>query len=208
MFKSLFDSIMDRRSTQLLEQMDEWLPQAGSIIDIGSGTGHFAERAERERGADIVPTDVVDIHVTGKTPILISDDELPFADDTHAAALMLFMLHYPANPVGLLAEVSRVTRGPVIIVQSLYSGAFGYTWLRCREFVWTYVAFHLSRLIRYVPQSATFSMNARRFYSADVLEQHANVAGLRITEKRSRALLPFGMLAVGTWKLERDATIS
>lgn len=207
MLKSLFDSIMDKRSTQLLEQMGEWLPRAGSIVDIGSGTGHFAERLERECGADIVPTDVVDIHVTGKSPILISDDELPFADNTHAAALMLFMLHYPGNPVELLTEVARVTRGPVIIVQSLYSGPFGYSWLRCREFMWTYVAFHLSRLIGYVPQSAKFSMNARRFYSATVLEQHTSVAGLRIIERRSRAVLPFGMLTVGTWKLESDAAL-
>ena len=75
------------------------------------------------------------------------------------------MLAYPKNPAAILAEAARVTRGPIILVQSLYSGRFGYTWHRVREFVWTIAAFHVSKFIGYVPADAKFAMHTRRFYT-------------------------------------------
>src|SRR3712207_8877055 len=55
---------------------------------------------------------------------------------TFSAALLFFMLHYPNDPSGVLVEVARVTRGPIILVQSLHSRRLGYAWLRVREFLW------------------------------------------------------------------------
>jgi hypothetical protein len=114
------------------------------------------------------------------------------------------MFHYPDEPALLLAEVARVTRGPIILVQSLHSGGLGYTWLRAREFFWTTVAFHVSKLIGYVSRDATFTMNARRFYTAEQLERVVAAAGLRIQSRKERPVLPGRVLVVAGWMLEHD----
>lgn len=204
MLKSAFDAVMERRALQLIEQVGERLPTEGPLLDVGSGTGHLAARLERELGLEVVATDVTDMHVTGRAPILIDDGVLPFEADTFPAALLFFMLHYPDDPAALLAEVARVTRGPIIVVQSLHSSSPGYAWLRVREFLWTTVAFHVSRVIGYVPQDAEFTMNARRFYTPVSLRRDVAAAGLRIRSRQERPVLPGRALVVAAWILERD----
>ena len=205
MLKRVFDTVMERRSDQLIEQLRGWLPAKGALLDLGSGTGHLAARLERDLALEIVTADVSDMHVMGPAPVVIADGVLPFERDRFAGALLVFMLHYPRDPVALLEQVGRVTRGPVILVQTLHSTPFGYAWLRVREFFWTTVAFHISRLIGYVPPDARFSMNARRFYTGSQLERDVTAAGLRVGSHRERPVLPGRALVVAAWMLERDA---
>jgi SAM-dependent methyltransferase len=204
MLKSVFDAVMERRSDELLAQVGDWLPAEGPLLDVGSGTGHLSARLERELGMEVVPADVTDMHVMGRRPVLIADGVLPFEEGRFSAALLFFMLHYPDDPAALLAEVARVTRGPIILVQSLHSGRFGYAWLRVREFLWTTVAFHVSKLIGYVPAEAEFTMSARRFYTARALERDLAAAGLRIRARRERPVLPGRALVVAGWIVEHD----
>ena len=205
MVKSLFDAVMERRARQLVEQVGAWLPGEGLVLDLGSGTGHLAARLERDLGLEVVTADVSDIHVAGRPPVLVADGVLPFEDGTFSAALLVFMLAYPTDPAGVLAEAARVTRGPIILVQSLHAGRVGYAWLRVREFLWTIVAFHVSRLVGYVPPEAAFSMATRRFYTADALQRDLVAAGLRIRSRLERPVLPGRALVVAGWVLERDA---
>jgi SAM-dependent methyltransferase len=159
---------------------------------------------KRELGLEVVTADVSDLHVVGPPPVLIADGLLPFEEKTFSAALLFFMLHYPNDPAGVLAEAARVTRGPIILVQSLHSGRLGYAWLRLREFLWTIVAFHVSKVLGYVPPTAEFTMNARRFYTARELRRDLGAAGLRVRSQRERPVLLDGSLVVASWILERD----
>jgi ubiquinone/menaquinone biosynthesis C-methylase UbiE len=204
MLKSLFDRVMERRAAQLLDHVGAWMPADGRVLDLGSGTGHLSARIEHELGLDVITADVTDIHVVGPPPVIIEDGVLPFADATFAAVLLLFMLAYPNDPAQVLAEAARVTRGPVIVVQSLHANRAGYTWLRVREFLWTLVAFYASRALGYVPPNARFTMNTRRFYTLERLQHDVEAAGLRIRSQRVRPLLPGGSLVVAGFMLERD----
>ena len=135
--KTILDAVMERRASQLMELVGTWLPSDGPVLDLGSGTGHLSARVERELGLKVVTADVSDISVVGRPPVLIADGVLPFEEKAFSAALLFFMLAYPNDPAGVLAEAARVTRGPIILVQSLHSGRLGYAWLRVREFIWT-----------------------------------------------------------------------
>jgi SAM-dependent methyltransferase len=200
--KSILDAIMERRARQLMEQVRAWLPAEGPVLDLGSGTGHFSDLLQRELGVEVVTADVSDIHVVGPTPVLVADGSLPFEERKFSAALLFFMLAYPNDPAGVLAEAARVTRGPIILVQSLYSGRLGYAWHRMREFVWTFVAFHVSKFIGYVPADAKFAMQTRRFYTDQELRQEVVAAGLRIQSRRERSVLPGRSLVVAGLLLE------
>ena len=202
--KSVLDAVMERRAGQLLEQIGDWLPGKGPLLDLGSGTGHLAARVERELGLEVIPADVSDMHVTGRPPILIADGVLPFEEGRFSAALLIFMLAYPKDPAALLTEVARVTRGPIILVQSLHASRAGYAWLSVREFLWTIVAFHVSKLLGYVPPESAFTMNTRRFYTAERLREDVMAAGLRIRARRDRPVLPGGALVVAALSLDRD----
>jgi ubiquinone/menaquinone biosynthesis C-methylase UbiE len=204
MLKAMFDAVMERRSRLLIETVRAWLPAEGPVLDLGSGTGHLSARLERELRLEVVTADVSDMHVTGPPPVLIADGILPFESDTFTAALLFFMLAYPSDPPALLAEAARVTRGPIILVQSLHSSRLGYTWLRVREFLWTIVAFHVSRLIGYVPADAEFTMHTRRFYTGQSLRSDVTAAGLRVRSQRERRVLPDRSLVVASWVVERN----
>ena len=196
MLTTLFDAVMERRARQLMEQVRAWLPAEGPVLDLGSGTGHVSDLIQHELGLDVVTADVSDIHIVGPAPILIADGVLPFEDNTFSATLLFFMLAYPKDPGAVLTEAARVTRGPIILVQSLYSGRVGYAWHRLREFVWTIAAFHVSKLIGYVPADATFAMHTRRFYTDEELRRELHAAGLRIVSRRERRVLPRRRLVV------------
>lgn len=204
MLTSLLDAVMERRARRLLEEVGAWLPAEGPVLDLGSGTGHLSTHVEQALGIEVIPADVSDIHVVGRPPVLIADGVLPFGADTFSAALLCFMLAYPRDPAAVLTDVARVTHGPVILVQSIHSNRLGYAWLRVREFLWTIVAFHVSKLLGYVAPAARFSMHTRRYYTARKLRRDVMAAGLRIRSQRERPLLPGRALFVGAWILERD----
>jgi ubiquinone/menaquinone biosynthesis C-methylase UbiE len=205
MLKSMLDAVMERRARQLIAQVEPWLPTDGRLLDLGSGTGHLSARLQRKPGVEVITADVSDMHIVGPAPVMIVDGVLPFQADTFSAALLFFMLAYPNDPVGVLAEAARVTRGPIILLQTLYSNPLGFAWLRLREFTWTIVAFRVSQAIGYVPPKTAFTMKTRRFYTADALQRDVTAAGLRIRSRRERPLLPGHSLVVAGWILDRDA---
>jgi len=202
MLKSILDVVMERRARQLMEHVGSWLPTEGPVLDLGSGTGHLSARLERELGLEVVTADVSDLHVVGRPPVLVPDGVLPFDEGTFSATLLFFMLAYPHDPAGVLSEAARVTRGPIIVVQSLHSDRVGYAWLRVREFLWTIVAFHVSKALGYVPPDARFTMSTRRFYTARELQRDVIAAGLHISARRERPVLPGRSLVVAGWILE------
>ena len=204
MTTALLDAVMERRARQLMHQVRDWLPDEGPLLDLGSGTGHLSAMLERELGLDVIAADVSDIHVVGRPPVLVADGLLPFKANTFSAALLFFILAYPNDPAGVLAEAARVTSGPIIVMQTLYSGRVGYAWHRSRELFWTIVAFHVSKLVGYVPPDAKFSMSTRRFYTAEQLSREVTAAGLRVRARQDRRVLPGRSLVVAEWMLERD----
>lgn len=148
--KWMANRIMDHRARRLFHRVSPHLPHAGTIGDIGSGTGHNAQQIRERTSLHVREYDVDDLHWVGPGPSLMSADSIPVQNHSFQSVLLLFVLQYPESVSRVLREARRVTQGPVIVVQSTYAGRLGRFVLRIREFLWGRFAFHVAASLKLV----------------------------------------------------------
>jgi ubiquinone/menaquinone biosynthesis C-methylase UbiE len=109
----------------MVAAFDPWLPPGGAVLDVGTGTGHVAERI-RAIGSTVVGCDVVDLRMCGIPFVLCDGGALPFCEGSFDAVLLITVLHHvPAARHGaLLAEALRVLRvgGRLVVFEDTYHG--------------------------------------------------------------------------------------
>jgi SAM-dependent methyltransferase len=179
MFHRGFEHLLDRRARRLAQFLDPRLPRSGTLLDIGSGTGHNARRL-RTAERSIVEADVVDIHTTGPGPVIVDDQRLPFGDSVFTGALLMFVLHYAPDPVRLLREAARVGSGRVWVLQSSCTGIVGRGLWSTRDAFTGRLAFQCARWCGYVP-SPHCPLQPSEYFTRGRLEQVYREAGLRIS---------------------------
>lgn len=177
--KTLFNFILEARAQKLAQKLRPHLPPTGQVLDIGSGTGHTVQALRRSTRLSFVEADVVDMSVVGAGPILFADSRLPFCDEAFEGAFMTFVLQYVPDPIRLLAEARRVTKGRVLVLQSTYEGWRGRSALACNEVLWGPVAFTAARLARLIGECA-FSLRPQQLFTRDELHRVIRSAGLRL----------------------------
>jgi SAM-dependent methyltransferase len=87
---------------------------ARTVLNVGAGTGSYEPR-DREVTA-VEPSGAMRAKRDPALPAAIdaTAEALPFADDSFDAALAVFTIHHWPDLEAGLAEVRRVTRGPVV----------------------------------------------------------------------------------------------
>lgn len=174
--------LMTHRSRSLTARLRPQLPVTGTIADIGSGTGHNAEQIRRLNTVAIREFDVADLHWVGPGPEIIAGNRLPAADDSFDALLMLFVLQYPDSPKDLLQECCRVSRGPLIVIQSTYRGCWGRTVLAIRELCWGRMALQLALFLG-ILQTTERPLKPRQYFQASELTQLFDEVGLVVLKR-------------------------
>ena len=95
-----------------------------SILDVGSGTGDFAESVHGLIPGSIVCTDIQHQHL-GRAPFVLADgSSLPFPDKSFDTVTMFYVLHHTDQPDDLLMEASRVSRSKILIHEDTYKNLF------------------------------------------------------------------------------------
>jgi hypothetical protein len=162
--------LMEQRARDLFRRISPYLPATGTIADIGSGTGHNAQRIRRSTSLTVNEYDVADLHWVGPGPALFSGNSVPVSDHRFASLLLLFVLQYPDSVSPILKEAHRVTQGPVLVLQSTYTGTLGLFVLKCREFFWGRLAFHLAVMTRLVSRGECPVLPRRYFTRQELLD--------------------------------------
>ena len=144
--KRLLERLLERRAEALARRISPFLANCDSVLDIGCGTGHNAAalRALRPRLL-VYEADVVDMKVLGDPPMLIHQAVLPFPKDRFDCGLLLFVLHYPSDPLPLLREAHRVISSRLLVLQSTWGDALSRWLLRGREWIQGAAAFYVAR---------------------------------------------------------------
>ena len=102
----------------------DWLaPHLGSedgrILDVGGGEGYVAEAVGARTGRAVHVAEVATVR-RAEVPFQVFDGRtIPHDADSCVAAYAVFVLHHAEEPIGLLREMARVARGPLVIVESV-----------------------------------------------------------------------------------------
>jgi SAM-dependent methyltransferase len=174
----LLNHVMARRAERLVDWLVPHLPLEGPVLDIGAGTGHNAVALRRRRRGITINLDVADLHVVGERPARFDGLHMPFADGSFAAALILFVLQYSPDPVHLLREAARVSRGPVLVLQSTCAGRVSEAALRLYDLAWGPLAFTVARAAGLVAAERA-PLFARALASRSTLRRTFEAAHLR-----------------------------
>lgn len=178
--RAAMDRILARRAERIIARLRGILPARGRALDVGAGTGHTA--AALARRTDLVPieVDVVRMRSVAHGLVLFDGAELPFGSGAFACTLLLFVLHYAADPRRLLREARRVTAGSVIVLQSTHRGALAVPVARVWEALSGRIAFAVARAVGFVPGDTPCSLAPRRHFTGPELIACIEAASLRV----------------------------
>lgn len=115
--------------------VDKWQwvrPHVGTpvrVLDLGAGDGFVGEAAARDLDGEVILADVVDFNQTDLPLVLYDGHRLPFDDGAFDTTLLLFVLHHAADPDAVLREARRVTRGRVVVLESIAETPWDRCWL-------------------------------------------------------------------------------
>lgn len=111
------DSDAHRRGEDL-DQLVAWAAGAHTALDVATGGGHVARRL-REAGIEVVTCDPA----PGMRPDVVCRAEgLPFADSRFDVVACRTAAHHFSDLHAAVGEMARVTRGRVLLVDTLNMG--------------------------------------------------------------------------------------
>jgi len=180
-YASGFGRYCDRRETQALAQLLAPVARGERILDLGCGTGHFS-RALTRLGYSVFGADRSDAMLARAQPgaqVRAAAESLPFARDSFAAVVVVALLDYVDDPVRVLREAARVSRGPVVVIALQRRSSIA---------LWRRLAARRGHAI----------FRQARFYTAGQLRHFFRAAGLAIAEQTTAIYLPPSLC----WRLE------
>jgi len=147
----------DRLEKALLEQMLACFPQAGSLLEVGCGTGHFTrwfkELGLQTTGLDLsLPMLAEAIHLGSLRCVHGDALALPFSNAAFDLATLVTTLEFVAEPVQALGEALRVCRQGLLLGTLNRQSLLGWKLTREGGPIWDSARFfapaELSHLVR------------------------------------------------------------
>ncbi|MEG9862747.1 MAG: methyltransferase domain-containing protein [Parvularculales bacterium] len=92
------------------------LGTAETVLNVGAGTGSY-EPHDRCVTAIEPSAEMISQRKPGKTKVMQGyAEDLPFEDDQFDASMAVFTVHHWSDPAKGLAEMRRVSKGPVVLL--------------------------------------------------------------------------------------------
>jgi SAM-dependent methyltransferase len=104
------------REGEDLDLLIEWSEGAENALDVATGGGHVARRL-REAGINVV---TVDPAPGMQADVLSRAEDIPFADDSFDVVACRVAAHHFEDVPKALAEMARVSRDRVIVVDNAF----------------------------------------------------------------------------------------
>lgn len=116
-----------RPDPRIAAQIDAALGPAQTVLNVGAGAGSYEPPARAVTALE-PSAEMIAQRPPGAAPVVQgSAENLPFDDNSFDAAMAVLTVHHWSDKPRGLAELRRVTRGPVVILT--YDPAFRDFWL-------------------------------------------------------------------------------
>ena len=128
--------IADRRARVLSRHLEQLLPAATRVLDVGSGDGLIAHLLLAQR--QDLEIECVDVLVRDETHVPVKQfdgNRIPFGDDQFDVVMLIDVLHHTEGPTRLVSEAKRVARRNLVIKDHTASGFLARPTLRLMDAV-------------------------------------------------------------------------
>ena len=120
-------SHLRRADPRIAARIHSALGDARRVLNVGAGAGNY-EPVDREVIAVEPSAEMIGQRPDGAAPVIQGSAEaLPFADNSFDAAMASLTVHHWTDKAKGLAEMRRVTRGPIVLFT--FDPAFRQCWL-------------------------------------------------------------------------------
>lgn len=99
------------------------------LLDLGAGEGWVAEALRTRAAVWACAVDVGPFRLAGEPYVVYDGARLPFGDGAFDTTLLSLALHHARTPEAVLDEAVRVTRGRLLVVESVYRDRLERFWL-------------------------------------------------------------------------------
>ena len=99
-----------------------YIKRGEKLLDLGCGNGFWALEISEKFGANVFLTDIADTNMTKLPFSLFDGSKADFPDKSFDIVLLNFVLHHTPNPILILKEAIRLSRGKIIIYEDNASG--------------------------------------------------------------------------------------
>ena len=119
----LFQKLYEKAGREMCRDCAKYVPHDSQILDLGCGSGIISKEFERFFNSEVLGLDIIDIRVIPIPFRLYQGNNLKFLkDNSFDAVLINFVLHHCQNPIELLKESKRVSKGTIVIYENLNEG--------------------------------------------------------------------------------------
>lgn len=132
----LHHQVVFQRRIQALVNAIAPLFETGDVLDVGSGNGMLAQLIMQQRPE--LNISGIDVHLREKSfiPTTKYDGQtIPFPDASFSSVMIVDVLHHTDNPVHVLRECLRVSRGVVVVKDHFYANPVERQLLRLLDWV-------------------------------------------------------------------------
>jgi len=116
----LFKVVLQSRAKRLTRHIMDSLEDCSNLIDFGCGDMILTECIDSMTDKEVVGVDTVNSNLSKLPLILYDGNRLPFDDKSIDAALVAFVLHHCSDISKMLAELKRVTKKKIIVLEEVY----------------------------------------------------------------------------------------
>src|SRR2546427_5174317 len=99
------------------------------LLDLGAGEGWVAEALRTRAAVWACAVDVGPFRLAAEPYVVYDGARLPFGDGAFDTTLLSLALHHAETPEAVLDEAVRVTRGRLLVVESVYRDRVERFWL-------------------------------------------------------------------------------
>lgn len=136
-YQQVYNSLYSGIIYKSIEYLRGYLKPGQKVLDVGAGTGWFAEGLVRRFKVNVECIDVTDRDKDTNLKFQVYDGKhFPYQNKSMDIVLLLSVLHHCIDPEGILREAIRVTKpqGKIVIHEDIPSGVVNYILVKLHIF--------------------------------------------------------------------------